>query len=73
MKTAMITGITGQDGAYLANFLLNKGYSIIGLVRNNSRTNMKNLRYLDIDDKIKFIKICLVLANNLLKYLKERK
>jgi GDPmannose 4,6-dehydratase len=71
MKTAMITGITGQDGAYLANFLLNKGYSIIGLVRNNSRTNIKNLRYLDIDDKINFIKIDLLNLSNIVKIIEK--
>jgi len=67
MKTAMITGITGQDGAYLANFLLNKGYRIIGIVRNNLRTNMKNLRYLSIDDKINFIKIDLLNLPNMIR------
>lgn len=71
MKTAMITGITGQDGTYLANFLLNKGYSIIGLVRNNSRTNMKNLRYLDIDDKINFIKIDLLNLSNIVRIIEK--
>ena len=71
MKIAMITGITGQDGAYLANFLLNKGYSIIGLVRNNSRTNMKNLRYLDIDDKINFIKIDLLNLSNIVRIMEK--
>jgi len=71
MKNAMITGITGQDGAYLSNFLLNKGYSIIGLVRNNSRTNMKNLRYLDIDDKINFIKIDLLNLSNIVRIMEK--
>jgi len=71
MKIAMITGITGQDGAYLANFLLNKGYSIIGLVRNNSRTNMKNLRYLDIDDKINFIKMDLLNLSNIVRIMEK--
>ena len=36
MKTALITGITGQDGSYLAEFLLNKGYRVDGLIRRNS-------------------------------------
>lgn len=71
MKIAIITGITGQDGAYLANFLLNKGYSIIGLIRNNSRTNMKNLRYLDIDDKINFIKIDLLNLPNIVRIMEK--
>jgi len=71
MKNAIITGITGQDGTYLANFLLNKGYSIIGLVRNNSRTNMRNLRYLDIDDKINFIKIDLLNISNIVRIVEK--
>ena len=71
MKTAMITGITGQDGAYLANFLLNRGYDIIGLVRNNSRTNMKNLKYLGIDDKINFIKIDLLNLSNIVRIIEK--
>ena len=37
MKTAFITGITGQDGAYLAEFLINKGYIVHGLKRRTSR------------------------------------
>jgi len=71
MKTAMITGITGQDGTYLAKFLLNKGYSIIGLVRNNSRTNMKNLKYLGIDDKINFIKIDLLNLSSIVRIIEK--
>lgn len=51
-KTALITGITGQDGSYLAKFLLSQGYSIIGLSRNLSERNLINLKYLGIEDKI---------------------
>jgi len=36
MKTALITGITGQDGSYLADFLLNKGYKVVGMKRRTS-------------------------------------
>lgn len=36
MKKALITGITGQDGSYLAEFLLNKGYEIHGTIRRSS-------------------------------------
>ena len=39
MKTALITGITGQDGSYLAEFLLNKGYRVDGLIRRNSTSD----------------------------------
>ena len=38
-KTALITGITGQDGSYLAEFLLKKGYSVHGIVRRSSISN----------------------------------
>jgi GDPmannose 4,6-dehydratase len=46
MKTALITGITGQDGAYLAKLLIDKGYSVVGLTKNAAHGNMKNLSYL---------------------------
>jgi GDPmannose 4,6-dehydratase len=48
MKTAIITGISGQDGAYLAQFLLKKNYKVIGLLRNSSFINRKNLDYLGV-------------------------
>ena len=38
-RTALITGITGQDGSYLAEFLLSKGYDVHGIVRRNSLIN----------------------------------
>ena len=44
MKTAFITGITGQDGAYLAEFLLEKGYCVHGLVRRSSLPNTQRIR-----------------------------
>ncbi len=42
-RTALITGVTGQDGSYLAEFLLDKGYGVVGLVRRLSTPNMSNL------------------------------
>ncbi|WP_269609071.1 GDP-mannose 4,6-dehydratase [Prochlorococcus marinus] len=51
MKTALITGITGQDGSYLAELLLKKGYTVHGIVRRNSVSN--TLRVKNIEDKIK--------------------
>lgn len=50
MKTAIITGITGQDGAYLSQLLLKKGYKVIGLTRGSTKSN--NLEYLQIEDQI---------------------
>ena len=38
MPRALITGITGQDGSYLAEFLLDKGYEVIGMVRRSRRS-----------------------------------
>ncbi|WP_091937922.1 GDP-mannose 4,6-dehydratase [Methanolobus profundi] len=45
-KTALITGITGQDGAYLAEFLLNKGYIVHGIRRRSSSFNTKRIDHL---------------------------
>lgn len=55
MKTALITGITGQDGSYLAELLLEKGYKVYGLVRRKSKLDFGNLEGLAIKDKIHFI------------------
>ncbi len=49
-KTAFITGILGQDGSYLAEFLLSKNYRVVGLERRLSQKNRKNIEY--IQDKI---------------------
>jgi len=52
IKKALITGITGQDGSYLAKFLLEKGYDVYGTYRRLSTPNFWRLHYLDIFDKI---------------------
>ena len=49
-KTALITGLTGQDGSYLAEFLLNKGYQVYGLVRRLSSPNVGRIKH--IQDRI---------------------
>ena len=46
MKVALITGITGQDGAYLAEFLLNKGYFVHGIKRRSSLFNTERIDHL---------------------------
>jgi GDPmannose 4,6-dehydratase len=53
MKKALITGITGQDGSYLAEFLLDKGYDVYGLTRRTSTSN--NTRIKNIIDKVTLI------------------
>lgn len=54
-KTALVTGITGQDGAYLAKFLLQKGYRVFGTYRRLSTPNFWRLHYLDIYSKMEYI------------------
>ena len=53
MKKALITGITGQDGSYLAEFLLEKGYEVHGLVRRTSTSNTQRIDHLIAQNKIK--------------------
>lgn len=55
MKRALITGITGQDGAYLAKFLLGKGYKVYGVYRRISTYNFWRLQYLDILGRLNLI------------------
>ena len=52
MKKALITGITGQDGAYLAEFLLNKGYEVHGIKRRSSLFNTQRIDHLYEDTQI---------------------
>lgn len=53
MPTALITGVTGQDGSYLAEFLLDKGYEVIGMVRRTSTVNFARIEH--IQDKITIV------------------
>lgn len=70
-KKVIITGITGQDGAYLAEFLLQKGYDITGLVRENSIKRLRNLELLDISNKVNIKKIDLMNFNEVKELLHE--
>ncbi len=54
-KIALITGITGQDGAYLSQLLLNKGYRVIGLIRSLSGSNLYRLKYLKVQDSVELV------------------
>ncbi|MGD0829192.1 MAG: GDP-mannose 4,6-dehydratase, partial [Desulfobaccales bacterium] len=49
VKKALITGITGQDGSYLAELLLGKGYEVHGLVRRSSSFNTRRIDHLYMD------------------------
>ena len=52
-KIALITGITGQDGAYLAEFLLNKNYIVHGVKRRASTINTERIEHLDFENNNK--------------------
>lgn len=55
VKRALITGITGQDGAYLSQFLLNKGYKVYGLMARRSTSTTWRLAFLGIQDQVELI------------------
>jgi GDPmannose 4,6-dehydratase len=69
-KSALITGITGQDGAYLARFLLNKNYNVYGTFRRLSTPNFWRLISLGIDEDINYIPADLVDISSLTESLK---
>ena len=52
MKTALITGVTGQDGSYLAEFLLKKDYEVYGIVRRSSSSNFERIKHIQDDLKL---------------------
>ena len=60
MKRALITGITGQDGAYLAKFLVEKGYKVFGAYRRSSTRNFWRLHFLDVKKDVELIPLDLL-------------
>jgi len=71
VKSALITGITGQDGSYLAEFLVEKGYRVYGMVRRTSSENLWRVHHLH--DKIQLIFGDLLDQNSLITALQESK
>lgn len=69
MPKALITGITGQDGSYLAEFLLERGYEVIGMVRRTSTTNFDRIR--DFQDRITIVQGDLLDQVSLINLLQE--
>lgn len=65
MKKAIITGIRGQDGAYLAKYLLEKGYEVYGADRRSGGSDNWRLRYLGIQNKIKILYMDLLEYSNI--------
>ena len=73
MKKALVTGVTGQDGAYLTELLLEKGYEVHGIIRRSSSFNTKRidhvydnpnltLHYGDLTDSVQLVKLLYELA-----------
>ena len=69
MKTALITGITGQDGAYLSKLLLEEGYKVIGAYRRTSDLNTWRLEELGIESEVEYVPLDLVEFSNILRVL----
>jgi len=71
MPKALITGITGQDGSYLADFLLEKGYEVVGMVRRTSTVNFSRIHH--IQDRITLVSGDLLDQVSLINILQEQK
>ncbi len=69
MKTALVTGVTGQDGSYLAELLLEQGYRVIGMVRRTSTLNFDRLR--DVQDRIEIVQGDLLDQMSIINILQE--
>ena len=70
MKSALVTGINGQDGSYMADFLLDKGYKVFGMERRSSSLNRDNTGHLEDNENFQFLNGDLVDQNSLLRCLK---
>jgi GDPmannose 4,6-dehydratase len=73
MKTALITGITGQDGPYLAELLLSKHYKVIGFSPDTSAFQMRNLKYLNLLDKVELYTANLLDLSNIIRIVEKTK
>lgn len=71
MKTAIITGITGQDGSYLAELLLEKGYKVVGVYRRSSTETFERIRH--VQNKIEMFQADLIDQTSLINLMKEHK
>lgn len=71
MPTALITGITGQDGAYLSQFLLDKGYQVIGLMRRSASADVvgERLRWLGVLERVRLVEANLIDLSSLIRVL----
>ena len=72
-KKALITGVSGQDGAYLAKFLLEKNYQVFGGERQNANRDFWRLKKLQLTNEIKIIPFEMLEENNINKVIREEK
>lgn len=72
-KRALITGITGQDGAYLAKFLVEKGYKVFGTYRRSSTRNFWRLHYLDVKKDVELIPLDLLDQTSIMQAIQTTK
>lgn len=72
-KKAIVTGVTGQDGSYLAEFLLSKGYKVVGVTRRSSNDNTKRIKHLLNNPKLKIVEADLTDYSSMLNLLHENK
>ena len=73
MKSALITGITGQDGAYLAKLLLSKGYKVFGFMARRSTDSSWRLKFLGIDKQVEMIEGDLTDLSSLIRAIQKSK
>jgi GDPmannose 4,6-dehydratase len=72
-KKALITGITGQDGSYLAEFLLKQGYQVIGMVRRSSTVNFDRIAHLQEEEALEIVQGDLLDQMSLIDILQEHR
>ena len=73
MKTALITGITGQDGAYLSKYLLEKDYKVIGITRNLQSGNLNGLSFLGVENDVQLVEANVFDLSNIIRLLEKFK
>src|ERR1700760_1196329 len=74
-KVALITGVTGQDGAYLSQLLLDKGYTVYGLIRRASTADVNDvrLRWVGIPHRVKVVDGNLIDLSSLIRVVRDVK
>lgn len=72
-KTALVTGVTGQDGAWLGQLLLKKGYKVYGGIRRTSRRQIDNLEFLGIAGQVELVDFDLLEYSNMFNVIKKIK